>query len=139
MSPGPSAKTAFRQFMLQALNQGGYTYSARLPAKHGLGNGQFRADAVVEKDGRSFLVSLHWADTPENARRKEKIAYALLCSADAVHTGECDRAYLLLGGDGWDENDPLLNGELLRCLRNVENVRIFKALDFTALARRGKL
>ena len=100
MSPG-STRTGgvLERMILPALDQGGYTYQTQVKLGRRLGIGQHVADAIAEKDGRKILVSLKWQQVSGTA--EQKVPFEIICLLEALEAGHHDKAYLVLGGEGW--------------------------------------
>lgn len=59
MSPGNTRTGGvLERMVLPALDQGGYKYNTQVRVGERLGCGSHCVDAIVEKDGRQFLVSV---------------------------------------------------------------------------------
>jgi hypothetical protein len=85
--------------ILPALRHGGYEYRAQVRIGKRIGGGTHKVDAVASKDGRVVLVSLKWQQVGGTA--EQKVLFEIICLAEAVRSGECQAAYLVLGGEGW--------------------------------------
>jgi hypothetical protein len=123
--------------VLPALRRGGYTYKTQVNVGKRLGGGRHVVDALAEKAGRRFLVSLKWQQT--SGTTEQKVPFEVMCLAEAVRAGGYARAYLVLGGEGWRLRDFYIRGGLRQHLVNVESVEIVTLEHFVAAANRGKL
>jgi hypothetical protein len=125
--------------ILPALDLGGYTYKMQVPIGTRLGGRKHKVDVVAEKAGRKFLISLKWQQVGGTA--EQKVPFEVLCLMDAVRKsgGDLDKAYLVLGGDGWTLRDFYVGGGLEEYLKCSELVDIVKFETFIANANKGKL
>ena len=89
--------------MLPALEQGGYAYKTQVHFGQRLGLGKHIVDAVVEKDGRKFLLSLKWQQVSGTA--EQKVPFEVICLIEALEDGKYEKAYVVLGGEGWTLRD----------------------------------
>ena len=120
-----------------SLKRGGYDYKARVKIGQRLGCGAHFVDAVVEKDGRKILISSKWQQSTGTA--EQKIPFEVICLAEALATGEYEKAYVVLGGEGWTLRKFYTSGALSKYLRGAENVEIVTLEHFVAKANRGVL
>src|SRR6266849_2153459 len=98
--------------ILPALNQGGYAHSTQQVIGRRFGGGRHIVDAIAEKDGQGFLISLKWQQTGGTA--EQKVPFEVISLADVVLTSRFAKAYLVLGGEGWTLRDFYISGELKR-------------------------
>ena len=94
-------------------------------------------DAIAEKGGRKWLVSLKWQQTGGTA--EQKVPYEVICLAEALAAGGYETAYLVLGGTGWKLREFYTGGGLMRHLVNSERVCIVSLEDFVGKANRSRL
>src|SRR6478672_11693979 len=100
MSPGSTRTGGVLEAMiLPALRQGGYEFVTQVLLGKRLGIGRHMVDAVAEKDGRKLLISLKWQQVSGTA--EQKVPFEIICLLEALQTGDHDKAYLVLGGEGW--------------------------------------
>ncbi|MGH9309937.1 MAG: PD-(D/E)XK nuclease superfamily protein [Vicinamibacterales bacterium] len=138
MSPGATGTGAVLEAMiLPALAHGGYTTRSQVNIGHRLGRGKHRIDAIAEKNGKAFLVSLKWQQTSGTA--EQKVPFEAICLSEALMSGSYERAYIVLGGDGWSLRDFYTTGGLDRHLNNLGAVKIVTLERFIALANSGRL
>ena len=123
--------------ILPALKRGRYTYQTQVKAGTRCGGGTHKVDALAEKDGRKVLISLKWQQTGGTA--EQKVPFEVMCLADAVRAGHADRAYLVLGGDGWTLRDYYTSGALGEHLMHAKLVRVVTLEAFVRLANNGEL
>lgn len=62
-----------------------------------------------------------------------------MCLAQAVIDGQADKAYLVLGGDGWTLRDYYISGKLAGHLTHAERVKVVTLEAFIRLANNGQL
>ncbi len=95
-SESPRTGGVLEQMVLPALGQGGYAYEVQVNLGQRLGCGRHFVDAVAEKDGRQFLVSVKWQQVSGTA--EQKVPFEVICLAEALESGRFEKAYLVLGG-----------------------------------------
>ncbi len=123
--------------VLPALERGGYTFQKQVNIGKRPGGRAHKVDAVAEKEGRKILISLKWQQVGGTA--EQKVPFEVICLADAVRRSGFDRAYLVLGGEGWTLRDYYTSGALREHLTHAELVHILTLESFVALANQGKL
>jgi PD-(D/E)XK nuclease superfamily protein len=123
--------------ILPALRRGHYTYHTQVKAGTRCGGGTHKVDALAEKDGQRVLVSLKWQQTGGTA--EQKVPFEIMCLADAVRGGQANRAFLVLGGDGWTLRDYYTSGALSGHLVHASLVRVVTLEAFIRLANNGEL
>src|SRR5947208_521080 len=100
--------------VLPALKRGGYTYKKQVNVGDRLGRGRHVVDAVAEKDGAKFLISVKWQQVSGTA--EQKVPFEVICLAEAMANGDFAKAYLVLGGEGWKLREFYTSGGLARHL-----------------------
>ena len=125
------------RMVLPALERGGYTFRVQQNLGQRLGGGRHFVDAVVEKDGRRFLVSVKWQQVSGTA--EQKVPFEVICLADALEAGNFAKAYLVLGGEGWKLRTFYTTGGLSRYLVNADKVEVTTLESFVGRANQGKL
>ena len=123
--------------ILPALERGGYECRKQVETGTRLGGGRQMIDAVASKDGDDLLVSLKWQQTSGTA--EQKVPFEVMCLADVVRAGGAQRAYLVLGGDGWKLRDYYTSGALKEHLIHSALVRVVTLEAFVRLANNGEL
>jgi len=129
--------TVLEQMVLPALQRGGYTHEKQVNIGTRPGGGRHFVDAVAEKDGRKWLVSLKWQQVSGTA--EQKVPFEVICLAEAVLSDGYEAAYLVLGGEGWTLRDFYAGGGLQRHLTNPGKVNIVTLEGFVAKANQGRL
>lgn len=126
------------RMVLPALDQGGYTYKTQVEVGQRLGTGLHLVDAVVQKaDARPFLVSVKWQQVSGTA--EQKVPFEIICLIEIIESGMYDKAYLVLGGEGWRLRDAYVAGVLKQRIVNSEKVHIVTLESFVGRANQGKL
>ena len=110
------------QMVLPALDQGEYSYKVQVNLGQRLGCGRHFVDAVAEKNGRSFLISVKWQQVAGTA--EQKVPFEIICLAEALTDGRFEKAYLVLGGEGWTLRDFYTTGGLNKYLAHAEKVEV---------------
>jgi hypothetical protein len=123
--------------ILPTLTRGGYACEQQVIVGTRCGGGVHKVDAVASRDGRRVLVSLKWQQTGGTA--EQKVPFEVMCLADAVRAGHADRAYLVLGGDGWTLRDYYTSGALADHLTHAALVHVVTLEAFARLANNGQL
>jgi hypothetical protein len=138
MSPG-STRTGgvLERMILPALDQGGYRYEKQVHLGQRLGIGRHVIDAIAEKDGRQVLISLKWQQVSGTA--EQKVPFELICLLEALQRGPYEKAYLVLGGEGWTLRTFYTSGGLKPFLVNSDQVDVVTLEGFVARANQGKL
>ena len=134
-----NTRTGFvlERMTLPALEQGGY--SCRVQAKLGqrFGIGSHVVDAIAEKDGRQILISVKWQQVSGTA--EQKVPFEIICLLEAIEAGPYERAYLVLGGEGWKFRGFYTEGGLSKYLSYGDRVEIVTLEGFVAKANSGRL
>ena len=128
------------QMILPALERGGYQYKTQVDIGERLGGGRHKVDVVaVDKQGRTFLISLKWQQVSGTA--EQKVPYEAICLAEALLTseGKYTKAYLVLGGEGWKLRNFYIQGGLNKHLCYAHMVNIVTLENFIAKANKGQL
>ncbi len=123
--------------VLPALKRGAYDHKKQVNIGTRPGGGRHFVDAVAEKDGRRWLVSLKWQQVSGTA--EQKVPFEVICLAEAVLSSGYEGAYLVLGGEGWTLRDFYTGGGLQRHLTNPGKVNIVTLEAFVAKANQGRL
>ncbi|MCH8949102.1 MAG: hypothetical protein IIB87_01835 [Chloroflexi bacterium] len=123
--------------ILPALDRGGYLYRTGVDIGRRLGLGRHIADVVAEAGTDRYLISLKWQQVSGTA--EQKVPFEVICLSEAVQEGEFNKAYLVLGGDGWKLRDFYTSGGLARYLISADLVHIVTLERFVALANQGDL
>ena len=138
MSPGSTRTGGVLEAMiLPALQQGGYSYEKQVLLGQRLGIGKHVVDAIAEKDGRKILISLKWQQVSGTA--EQKVPFEVICLLEALQAGQHDKAYLVLGGEGWTLRSFYISGGLKPFLVNSEKVDVVTLEGFVGRANQGRL
>lgn len=123
--------------VLPALERGGYAYQKQVKVGARPGGRVHKVDAVAEKAGEKILVSLKWQQVGGTA--EQKVPFEVMCLADEVRGGNFQKAYVVLGGDGWTLRDFYVSGALKNYLIHANLVTVMPLERFVAVANQGKL
>lgn len=123
--------------ILPALRQGGYEYKTQVKVGQRPGGGTHKVDAIAEKDEKRWLVSLKWQQVGGTA--EQKVPFEVICLAEALEQGGYEKAYLVLGGEGWSLRNFYTEGGLSKYLRDIDRVEIVTLERFVADANTGSL
>ena len=94
-------------------------------------------DAVAEKNGRRFLVSVKWQQVSGTA--EQKVPFEVICLTEAMESGKFEKAYLVLGGEGWTLRGFYTSGGLRKYLLISDNVEVMTLESFVGRANQGRL
>ena len=136
-SRNTSTGGVLERMVLPALDHGGYSYRVQVKLGERLGCGSHFVDAVVEKDGRQFLVSVKWQQVSGTA--EQKVPFEAICLIEALENASYEKAYIVLGGEGWKLRNFYVSGGLSKYLRNADRIHIVTLESFVAKANQGKL
>ena len=125
------------QMVLPALEQGGYTYETQVNLGQRLGLGRHFIDAVAEKNGRKFLISVKWQQVSGTA--EQKVPFEVISLIEALEAGRFEKAYVVLGGEGWTLRDFYAAGGLKKYLIDSDKVEVVRLEAFVGRANQGKL
>ena len=123
--------------VLPALTRGGYTFQTQQVIGKRFSGGRHIVDAIAEKDGKRYLISMKWQQTGGTA--EQKVPFEVICLAESVLTGKFEKAYLVLGGEGWTLRDWYTSGALKHHLAHADAVDVATLERFVAKANRGQL
>jgi PD-(D/E)XK nuclease superfamily domain len=123
--------------ILPALERGGYRYQTQQKVSERPGGHRHYVDALAEKDGERYLISLKWQQTSGTA--EQKVPFEVISLADAVQKGGFAKAYLVLGGEGWNLRDFYTEGGLKARLVDSDKVEIVTLEHFVARANQARL
>jgi hypothetical protein len=123
--------------VLPALDQGKYTWKVQVNIGQRLGCGQHFVDVIADKDGRKVLISMKWQQVSGTA--EQKVPFEVICLLEAIASGPYEKAYLVLGGEGWTLRNFYTSGGLKKYLDHDQDVEIITLESFVAKANAGKL
>jgi PD-(D/E)XK nuclease superfamily protein len=125
------------QMVLPALVKGGYSYRSQIRIGERFGGGSHFVDIIAEKGDERLLISMKWQQVSGTA--EQKVPFELICLEEALKTGDYQRAFIVLGGDGWKLRTFYVGGGLNQYLKGSGNVQILTLETFVARANMGKL
>ncbi len=125
------------QMVLPALRQGGYRWATQVNIGRRLGLGKHIVDAVAKGDGSRFLISMKWQQTAGTA--EQKVPFEVICLHQAVLNGSGQKAFLVLGGEGWTLRNFYTSGGLEQFLNHLLTVEILTLEAFVARANSSEL
>ena len=123
--------------VLPALDQGGYSYELQVALGRRLGCGRHYVDAVVAKNGRQFLLSVKWQQVSGTA--EQKVPFEVICLVEAMENAKYEKAYIVLGGEGWTLRNFYVSGGLQKYLIAADKVEIVTLESFVGRANQGRL
>lgn len=134
-----NTRTGFvlERMVLPALEQGGYSYRVQAKLGQRFGIGRHVVDAIAEKDGRQILISVKWQQVSGTA--EQKVPFEVICLLEALADGPFEKAYLVLGGEGWRFRTFYTSGGLAKYLTYADRVEILTLEGFVARANSGNL
>jgi hypothetical protein len=125
------------RMILPALERGGYSYETQVRIGIRLGGGTHIVDIVAKRDGVSFLVSVKWQQVSGTA--EQKVPFEVICLEEALRTGSYQRAYVVLGGNGWKLRNFYVSAGLNQHLKLSGKVEIVTLEAFIAKANMAAL
>jgi hypothetical protein len=137
MSRNTRTGSVLERMLLPALEQGGYSYRVQAKLGRRFGIGSHIVDAIAEKDERQILISVKWQQVSGTA--EQKVPFEVICLLEAVESGPYDKAYLVLGGEGWTLRAFYTSKGLAKYLAYDKSVEIMTLEAFVARANSGKL
>jgi len=107
----------FEAFVKKALEELDYQVTEQVQVGTRPNGGRHMIDLVVQRDNKSYLISLKWQQSSGTA--EQKVPYELICLSEALKQsrGAHTAAYLVLGGEGWTLKKFYLSGGLKRHLK----------------------
>jgi hypothetical protein len=105
------------QMILPSLAQGGYSYNVHVKIGQRLGRGSHFVDVLAEKHDKKYLISLKWQQVAGTA--EQKIPFEVICLAEALESGNYEKAFVVLGGEGWTLRQFYTSGGLAKYLRGA--------------------
>ncbi len=123
--------------ILPALERGGYSYETQVRIGTRLGGGTHIVDIIAKKDSAVILISLKWQQVSGTA--EQKVPFEVICVEEALKTGSYQRAYIVLGGNGWKLRNFYVSGGLNQYLRLSGKVEIDTLEAFVAKANMAAL
>jgi len=70
---------------------------------------------------------------------EQKVPFEVICLADAIRQGTFQKAYLVLGGEGWKLRNFYIGGGLKSYLVDAEKVEILTLEAFVGRSNQGRL
>jgi hypothetical protein len=127
------------QMVLPSLERGGYTCVKRTSVGKRPAGGKHIIDAIATKDNQNVLISLKWQQVSGTA--EQKIPYEIICLLKALrdNDGKYNKAYLVLGGEGWSLRNFYVEGGLNEYLVDAKTIKIVTFENFIYLANKGSL
>jgi hypothetical protein len=134
-----NTRTGFvlERMVLPALEQGGYSFRVQANLGRRFGIGSHVVDAIASKDGREILISVKWQQVSGTA--EQKVPFEVICLLEAIEAGPFEKAYLVLGGEGWKFRSFYTSGGLRKYLAYSDRVEIVTLEGFVAKANSAKL
>ena len=123
--------------ILPALRLGGYEYEIQVLVGDRIGGRKHKVDVLASRNDARVLVSLKWQQTSGTA--EQKVPFEVICLAEAVKSGFAQKAYLVLGGEGWTLRKFYTDGGLSSHLAHAAAVEILTLEGFIAKANRAQL
>ena len=129
--------SVLEQMVLPALQRGGYACETQVGIGNRPGGRRHIVDAVAEKGGRIWLISMKWQQVSGTA--EQKVPFEVISLAEPVLSGRYEGAYLVLGGPGWSLREFYTGGGLQEHLTHAELIKILTLENFVAKANQGRL
>src|SRR5438105_1091900 len=129
--------SVLERMVLPALDQGGYTYRIQVNIGKRLGCGTHLVDVIAEEQGRRFLISMKWQQVSGTA--EQKVPFEIICLLEALEDKQFNKAYLVLGGEGWSLRNYFIGEGLKKFLAYADKVEILTLEGFVGSANAGRL
>jgi hypothetical protein len=131
--------SVLENMVLPALDLGGYDYNRQQDIGQRPGGRRHKVDVVAHRAGQTILISLKWQQSSGTA--EHKVPFEVICLKEAVRNsnGRFNKAYIVLGGEGWTLRDFYVRGGLREHLRYGNLVEIMTLEGFVARANEGAL
>lgn len=140
MAPGNTTTGKdLERMVVPALRSGGYSHDVQVHIGTRIGGTKHYVDAVAEKDGCKFLISLKWQQVPGTTEQKVPFEVISLVQAILDTGDEYSKAYIVLGGEGWKLRDFYIGGGLTKYLDYTDTVDIVTLESFIAKANQAVL
>jgi len=127
----------FEAMIVPPLKRNGYAYQPQQRVADRPGGHRHIVDAIAEKDGHQYLISLKWQQVGGTA--EQKVPFEVISLIEAVQEGGFTKAYLVLGGDGWTLREYYIGGGLKKHIVDSDKVEIVTLERFVAMANGGEL
>jgi len=141
MSPRDTGTGAvLEKMILPSLTRGGYSFQKQVNIGERFGGGKHKVDILAkDRKGKEILVSLKWQG--ESGTAEQKVPFEAMCLAEAILSGRgiYEKAYLVLGGEGWKLREFFIAGGLKRHLKYDYLVSIMSLEAFVTKANKGEL
>ena len=126
------------QMILHSLIYGGYLYQSQQYIGSRPGGGKHKIDVVANRGDCNVLISLKWQQVGGTA--EQKVPFEVICLMDAMDQNpNYQKAYLVLGGEGWTLRDFYISGDLQQYIPYGDRVDIITLERFIMKANTGKL
>ncbi|MDP0491883.1 MAG: hypothetical protein Q7Q71_12615 [Verrucomicrobiota bacterium JB023] len=114
----------FEKIVKRALIHGGYQVEEQVPVGQRPNGSKHLIDLVAKRGDEAFLISLKWQQSAGTA--EQKVPYEVICLSKALEQSkeQYDKAYLVLGGDGWTLKEFYLGPELAKHLKLERPVQV---------------
>ena len=132
-----STKNTLEAMVSEALLTTGYQVSRRTCIGTRPGGSAHKIDMIAQKDNQNILISLKWQQAQRSA--EQNIPFEIICLAEAEQKEHGERAYLVLGGNGWTLRDYFVSGQLAKHLIHSDLVEVVTIEQFISLANNASL
>ena len=138
MSRNTKTGSVLEACVLPALALGGYEVLKQQNVGTRPNGGKHMADIVAKSQDESIIISMKWQQVSGTA--EQKVPYEIICLREIISNPDNNyqKAYIVLGGDGWTLKDYYTSGSLSKHL-NLENIFIVTESRFMGLANMSKL
>lgn len=134
---GTTTGGILEQLILPALNHGGYGWKTQVCIGEKPSGGRHQVDVIASKESVLILVSCKWQQV--SGTTEQKIPFEVICLIRAMESKLYERAYIVLGGEGWTLRDFYVRGGLVPHIIGSEKIRIVALEQFIGLANKGKI
>lgn len=125
------------EIILPSLKRNDFAYETQVNVGKKPNGRRHVVDLVINNNNRSVLVSLKWQQVAGTA--EQKIPWEMICLQYAKDTNDgIEKAYLVLGGDGWKMRDFFID-EGLKPYLKTKDVEVISLERFLAQTNRKDL
>ncbi|MGC9503182.1 PD-(D/E)XK nuclease superfamily protein [Baaleninema sp.] len=141
MARNTGTGAVLESMILPSLYRGKYACETQKIIGTRPGGGRHKIDAVATSlhSRQQFLISLKWQQSGGTA--EQKVPFEVICLLDGMRqsSGRYQKAYLVLGGEGWSLREFYVSDGLKEYIDYHPYVRIVTLEKFVALANSSQL
>lgn len=138
--PRDTSTGKVHEAMIRAgLEAGGYQIDEQTQVGTRPNGRKHMVDLIATLNDDSFLISLKWQQV--NGTAEQKIPFEAICLSEALRQShpKYDKAYIVLGGEGWTLKDFYTSADFLPHLNLSHPISVLRTDQFIAFANQKKL